>query len=101
MGLLMNNLKSLRAANNKTQKQVANILGITQAAYAMYENGARSLPIDVIKTLADYFCVSVDYLLGRPEAPQPIEQPRFIMLYNSLSATQQEKVIAYMEGLLA
>ena len=41
MGLLMNNLKSLRAANNKTQKQVANILGITQAAYAMYENGAR------------------------------------------------------------
>lgn len=56
---------------------------------------------DTLKSLADYFDVSVDYLLGRTETRPTVEQPKFLILYNSLSLTQQEKVIAYMEGLLA
>lgn len=97
----MENLKKLRKENKKTQTQMATYLGITQSAYAMYESGDRTPPADMLNKLADYFDVSVDYLLGRTETRPTVEQPKFLILYNSLSLTQQEKVIAYMEGLLA
>jgi transcriptional regulator with XRE-family HTH domain len=97
----MENLKKLRKENKKTQTQMATYLGITQSAYAMYESGDRTPPADMLNKLADYFNVSVDYLLGRTETRPTVEQPKFLILYNSLSLTQQEKVIAYMEGLLA
>lgn len=69
--IIMILLKTLRKKNNLTQAKVAAKLGITQAAYAMYENGDRNPPIDMVDKLADIFDVSVDYLLGRTETPEP------------------------------
>lgn len=60
----MNRLKDLRAVKKKTQTQVAKFLGITQQAYATYENETRTPPTDMTIRLANYFEVSIDYLLG-------------------------------------
>lgn len=60
-------LKELRKESNKTQKELADYLNIKQNTYSQYENGQRQVPIEVLLRLADYFEVSVDYLLGRTD----------------------------------
>ncbi len=48
-----------------TQKQVADILGCQREVYRRYEKGTRTIPVEFLLKLADYYKVSVDYLLGR------------------------------------
>lgn len=58
-------LKELRETNHITQTQIANILNMPQSTYQHYEN-FRSVPsIDTLIKLADYYQVSLDYLVGR------------------------------------
>lgn len=59
------NLKQLRKFNNLTQLQVANAIGISQRTYSNYEIGTREPDINTIIKLADYFNVTIDYLLCR------------------------------------
>jgi transcriptional regulator with XRE-family HTH domain len=59
------NIKKLREENNLSQKDIAEYLGITRQAVAAYELAKREPDYEVLKKLADYFGVSVDYLLGR------------------------------------
>ena len=70
----MDVLRQLRKAANRTQQQMASMLGITQQAYAAYENDKSSPPNDVLEKIADYFNVSIDYLLGRNEKSPPAER---------------------------
>lgn len=72
----MDVLRQLRKAANRTQQQMASMLGITQQAYAAYENDKSSPPNDVLEKIADYFNVSIDYLLGRNEKSPPAERPQ-------------------------
>ena len=65
------NIRSLRIDNGLTQKQVAQILGISQNTYSQYEVGVLNYPVDAIVKLADYYGVSTDYLLGRPTVKDP------------------------------
>lgn len=65
------NIRSLRIDNNLTQKQIAAYLGISQNTYSQYEIGVLNYPIDVLMKLADYYNVSVDYLLGRTNQKDP------------------------------
>ena len=60
-------LRDLREDHDKTQQQIADILGTPQTMYARYERGANELPLRHLLTLADYYGVSVDYLLGRSD----------------------------------
>ncbi|MBS4931767.1 MAG: helix-turn-helix transcriptional regulator [Clostridiales bacterium] len=63
-------LKQLRIDKGITQKQIAEILGITVSGYQYYEHGKREISIKALTTLADYFDVSTDYLLGRSDDPK-------------------------------
>lgn len=63
----MKNIKSLRLEKNLSQQTVANYLGITQQAYANYERGVREPDHETLTKLADFFEVSIDYLLGRTD----------------------------------
>lgn len=54
------NIRNLREDNDKTQKEV-----IKQTTYSKYELGKINVPIDVFIKLADYYTVSIDYLVGR------------------------------------
>ena len=65
------NIRSLRIDNGLTQKQVAQILGISQNTYSQYEVGILNYPVDAIVKLADYYGVSTDYLLGRTTVKDP------------------------------
>ncbi|EAC2379306.1 helix-turn-helix domain-containing protein [Listeria monocytogenes] len=60
-------LKMLRSKTNKTQEDIANILGVSRAAYSHIENGRNEPDMETIVKLANYFEVSTDYLLGRDE----------------------------------
>ena len=58
-------IKGLREDSDISQKQLADVLGISQRAYSHYENGTRKIPLDILLSLADYYNCSTDYLLGR------------------------------------
>lgn len=58
-------LRNLRLSKKKTQKQVADMLGITRQGYGNYENGVTEPDNDSLAKLADYFETSTDYLMGR------------------------------------
>lgn len=60
----MKNLKTLRLDKNITQKQVAVELNLSQQTYNYYENCKRQPGFDTLSKIAQYFNVSVDYLLG-------------------------------------
>lgn len=67
-------LKALRKDKKKTQQNIADLLKIRRSTYGEYERGKILPPMDKIKTLAEYFDVSVDYLLGaKNEAPEELE----------------------------
>ena len=57
-------IRDLREDNDKTQREIAQILQTTQSYYAQYENGRRELPIHHLITLCRYYNVSADYMLG-------------------------------------
>lgn len=59
----MTRIKDLRIERQLTQLQMASLLGITRGAYANIENGRREPDISTLIFLADYFSVSVDYLI--------------------------------------
>lgn len=57
-------LKELRLERNITQDEVAKYLHVRQNTYSQYENGKRQTPMEVLIKLAEYYDVSMDYLLG-------------------------------------
>ena len=63
----MENLKLLRTERNLTQMELAFDLGLPQSTYQQYESGAHQAPYETLIQIADYFGVSIDYLLGRTE----------------------------------
>lgn len=65
-------IRDLREDHDKTQSQIANVLGISQTMYARYERGANELPIRHLIVLANYYGVSTDYILGRTNNPQMV-----------------------------
>ncbi len=62
-------LKELRIKAKKTQTEMGEVLGVNQRTYSNYEIGIRSLSAEVLIKLADYYDVSIDYILGRTDEP--------------------------------
>ena len=62
-------IRDLREDADRTQQQIADLLGTSQTMYARYERGANELPIRHLIALADYYRVSTDYILGRTDDP--------------------------------
>ena len=64
-------LKELRMQRKLRQQDVADAINCSQAVYSRYENGDREPSQDTLNRLADFFGVSIDYLLGRDQ-PQTV-----------------------------
>lgn len=62
-------LKELRTSKNLTMESLAKDLGTTRATISNFENEQRKPSLDMIIKLADYFQVSIDYLVGRTDNP--------------------------------
>ena len=57
-------LRDLREDHDKTQQEIADILGTSQTMYARYERGANELPLRHLYKLCKFYHVSADYILG-------------------------------------
>ena len=66
-------LRDMREDHDLTQKQLAEVLHISQRAYAHYELGTREIPIELLIRLADYYETSVDYLLSRTDKKKMVK----------------------------
>jgi len=62
--MLGEKLKQLREEKGVSQKEVADYLGISASGYGYYEQNQREPDVEKFKKLADYFNVSIDYLMG-------------------------------------
>lgn len=59
------NIRNLREDNDKIQTELAEYLNVKQTTYSKYELGKINIPVEVLIKLADYYDVSIDYLVGR------------------------------------
>ena len=57
-------IRDLREDHDKTQQEIAEVLGTSQTMYARYERGANEMPIRHLLVLCKYYGVSADYILG-------------------------------------
>ena len=63
------NLRGIREDKDIKQKDIAKYLNVSQNTYSQYETGVISLTAEVLIKLADYYKVSIDYLLDRTNNP--------------------------------
>ena len=63
------NLRGIREDRDIRQKDIANYLNVSQNTYSQYDTGVISLTAEVLLKLADYYNVSIDYLLDRTNNP--------------------------------
>ncbi len=98
-------LTSLRKERKLLQADVANKVGIARATYGAYEQGSRQPDFDTLEKLADFFGVSLDYLLGRTNisalTPQKKDEaafqafandPELNVFYKELPESDEEAV---------
>lgn len=64
-------LKEIREDKDLTQKEVAEIIHVSQQQYNKYELGINSIPIEKLNKLANYYHTSTDYLLYRTDERKP------------------------------
>lgn len=60
-------IRDLREDRDLTQKQIAQMFGLSQTGYSKYETGENDIPTAVLLKLADFYQTSTDYLLGRSD----------------------------------
>ena len=71
MSMYQNRLRDLREDKDLKQTDIANLLTVHQTTYSDYELNKLNIPVSVLHTLADFYGVSVDYLLGRTNRKEP------------------------------
>lgn len=100
-----NRFKELRKEKNIRQAELAKMLGVKQTAVSKWESGVAVPAADKLSALADFYDVSVDYLLGRTKFYYPDKVGEFltddekllVKNYRNLSAEWKNQVQAYIE----
>ena len=69
-------IRDLREDMDMTQKQIGEILGMSQTGYSQYEIGKNDIPTAVLIRLAEFYHTSVDYLLGLTDQRAPYPRKR-------------------------
>ena len=75
-------LRQLREEKGVNQVDVAQHLNISRVAYSQYETGKRQMNYETLDMLAEYYCASVDYLLGRKEDRGAVRPGEAALLHN-------------------
>lgn len=95
--------KELRKKEQKTQQEIANILNVSQQTYAKYELGVCEPTIETLSKLANFYGVTVDYLIGRDAnefAYLSAEEKTLIVNFRKLSTYNQAKIVGEVAGIL-
>ncbi|GEN83588.1 hypothetical protein SLU01_19000 [Sporosarcina luteola] len=69
MSILGERIKKLREREGIQQIDFAKKIGVSNVVLSRYESGERKPDYDILQKIADFFCVTTDYLLGRTDAP--------------------------------
>ena len=72
--MYQNRLRDLREAKALKQRDIADMLKVHQTTYSDYELGRLNIPVSTLHILADFYNVSIDYLLGRTGKKDPYPQ---------------------------
>lgn len=108
MTITAKRLRELREKKQVSQDDVSKFLGVERTTYTSYESG-RSRPVHVLNKLAEYYNVSVDYLLGLADSPLPKEvnintlsdtEKQLIFDFRSLNNKGKEKIIQYVADII-
>ncbi|MCI5869728.1 MAG: helix-turn-helix domain-containing protein [Dorea sp.] len=93
-------LKSLRTSKAISQPELATRLGISKSAISMYEQGRREPDFDILRKIADFFQVDIDYLLGHSPKPADHFSPTTIAAHldtSDLTQAELDDVADYIE----
>lgn len=74
--MIKTRIKDLREDHDLGQKTLSDYLNISQVAYSYYELGRRSMPIEILCKIADFYNTSVDYLLYRTDTSIPYSKEK-------------------------
>lgn len=66
-------IEDLRIDSDLSQKQISEVLHISQRSYSHYETGTRGIPVEILIQLADYYNTTIDYLVGRTDNKAPVK----------------------------
>lgn len=66
-------IRDLREDNDLNQKDLASYLSVDQSTYSDYENGRINVPVDMLIKIAEYYNVSLDYLVGRSNTKEFVD----------------------------
>ena len=69
-------IRDIQNDRGLTQEQIARFLHVSQNTYSQYEIGTTRFPLDVVVKLAEYYNVSMDYLVGLTDDPTPYSRKR-------------------------
>ncbi|MCI9086893.1 MAG: helix-turn-helix transcriptional regulator [Clostridia bacterium] len=99
-------LKTLRKSKKITQEKLADIIGVERSSIGKYESPSKPVipSTDIQIKLADYFNVTVDYLLGREEKPSENSNDlsnKITEMFKRLNDTNQKQALEYLEFLAA
>ena len=106
--LMLENLKLLRSAAGISQKTLADSIGVSQQSINKYENHNIEPDVATLSRLADYFQVSIDFLVGRTDCRLlssegenngiSLEEESFLRRYRVLSSKQKKAVQAVLDS---
>lgn len=88
-------LRELRNERDLSQNDLEKLIHKGKGTVSLYEKGARQADYETLVKLADYFDVSVDYLLGRTKRRRPWEEPPRHVVVDDLPETDAAKVAEY------
>lgn len=98
-----NNLEKIRKEHKISQSKLGSALGITQQMISSYEKNISSPNIESLIRLADYFCLSVDELIGHTVVStndSTSSKARFDQLFDTLTAEDKERCLIILQTLL-
>lgn len=81
--MYLKRLKDLREDNKLKQEDIAKILNTTRQQYSLYELGKRTIPIDLLNKLSNFYNTSIDYITGRTNIKTPYQDNKNSILTKS------------------
>ena len=98
-----NNIRKLRKSRDLTMKQFGEMMGVSKSAISLYENNKAQPDINMMYKMADYFDVSIDFLLGRKTDESKEKKTDDKLVADILSLTEEEKTLVegYVSGIKA
>lgn len=100
----MQRLRELRKAKGLSMKELGKMFGLAESTISLYESGKRQPDTEIIKRFANFFGVSVDYLLGvsQEEEPEYTEDEKELFeLMAQLTDEEAQEMLNFLQYLVA